>query len=33
MEIEDMADELISERNASINSVGDAVDLILRRKS
>ena len=33
VEIEDMADELISERNASINSVGDAVDLILRRKS
>lgn len=30
--IESMAEDLIAERNASISSVGDAVDLILRRK-
>ena len=32
-EIEDMVAELIDERNASITSVGDAVDLLLRRKN
>ena len=32
-DIEDMVAELIEERNASITSVGDAVDLILRRKN
>lgn len=31
-DIEEMADELIAERNTSINSVGDAVDIFLRRK-
>ena len=31
-EIEEICDELIDERNASINSVGDALDLFLRRK-
>ena len=33
VEIEEMAEELIAERNASINSVGDAVDILLRRNS
>ncbi len=32
-DIEDLADELIGERNASINSVGDAVDILLRRNN
>lgn len=31
-DIEDMCDEVIAERNRSIRSVGDAVDLLIRRK-